>query len=801
MSEAQVVIIGGGAMGTSLLYHLTKMGWSDVVLVEKNDLTHGSTWHAAGLCTHFAHNATIQELRATSVRLYRDILPSETGASVGFHPSGAMRITRNPDRMDEFAHVRGLSDFTGYPLRLLTPEDIAELHPLTELDGLIGGIYEPDDGHVDPSLATNAMAQVARKNGGVIQRYNAVGAINRDGDYWRVETQKGMIRTRHIVNAAGTWCWEIGQMMGVNVPSVPMLHQYLVTDRIDAVSERQAGGLAELPMIRDPEESWYIRQERDGLILGPYEKEAQTWSIDGVPPEFGADLMPPDLDRVEHIIEMAMERVPAVASAGIKSVINGPITFSPDANPLIGPAFGLDNAWLLTSSSMGVMEGGGAGWFLAHWMTHGAPPMDALAVDPRRFGQWADRSYRIEKATECFGLQFGVHYPYEERPAARDKRKSALHDELARTDAIFGAAYGWERPNYFSSGEGAPLTFGKLGWHEAVAREVACVENHVSLADLSPFSKFEVRGSGVAEFLATLGSNTAPKVGRIGLIHALTPAGGTQSEFTVSRTDKDAAYLTSAAAAEEMDYDLLRSHADQHSVILKNLTADITIIGVMGPKSRDVLTEICDVSLSNEDFPWLSVRTARVAGHSAKLLRVSYVGTLGWEIHVPRANAVSVYQSFLKAGKPYNIGHFGAYAMNSMRLEKGYRAWGMDLTSERTPLESGLSFLVKPGNRAFVGRDALIERSESDSRWDMVLLEIEGDAHPYYAHNVLKDSQSVGIVTSAAYGHRTKKNLALAYLRDRTARTGLKVDILGRHYPAQILKDVPFDPQNLLLKG
>lgn len=801
MIEAQVVIIGGGAMGTSLLYHLTKMGWSDVVLVEKNDLTHGSTWHAAGLCTHFAHNPTIQELRATSIRLYRDILPEETGASVGFHPSGAMRITKNPDRMDEFAHVRGLSNFTGYPLRLLTPEDIAELHPLTELDGLIGGIYEPDDGHVDPSLATNAMAQVARQHGGVIQRHNAVSAIAHDGDHWRVETQQGSIRSRHIVNAAGTWCWEIGQMMGVNVPSVPMLHQYLVTDRVDAVADRQASGLPELPMIRDPEESWYIRQERDGLILGPYEKEAQTWSIDGVPPEFGADLMPPDLDRVEHIIEMAMERVPAVASAGIKSVINGPITFSPDANPLIGPAFGLDNAWLLTSSSMGVMEGGGAGWFLAHWMTHSAPPMDALAVDPRRFGQWADRTYRIEKASECFGLQFGVHYPYEERPAARNKRKSALHEEMHRTNAVFGVAYGWERPNYFSPNGAAPLTFGKPEWIEAVAAEVACVENNVGIADLSPFSKFEVSGPGVPDFLSTLGSNTGPKTGRIGLIHALTPAGGTQAEFTVSRPDNDAAYLTSAAAAEEMDHDLLRNHAIHHEVRLKNVTADIAIIGVMGPNSRKVLADLCDVPLSNEEFPWLSVRTASVAGHTVLLLRVSYVGTLGWEIHVPHAHAVSVYQALLDAGEKHKIGHFGAYAMNSMRLEKGYRAWGMDLTSERTPVESGLSLLVNPGDRSFTGRNALEHRSASDDKWDMALLEILGDAHPYYAHNVLRDGQSVGVVTSAAYGHRTKKNLALAYLRDRTARTGLEVDVLGQLYPAHILAEVPFDPTNQLLKG
>ena len=454
MSDAQVLIIGGGVMGVSLAYHLAKEGWSDVVLVEKNDLTHGSTWHAAGLCTHFAHNATIQELRATSVRLYRDILPEETGQSCGFHRSGAMRITRNPDRMDEFAHVAGLSSFTGYPLEVLTPGRIAELHPLARLDGILGGIYEPDDGHVDPSLATNAMAQVAQRNGVAIRRYCPVRAIRREGGQWRVETAGGAITAQHIVNAAGTWGWEVGYMMGLDIPSVPVLHQYLVTDTIPDVAARQASGLPELPMIRDPEESWYVRQERDGLILGPYERQAQVWSVDGVPPEFGADLMPPDLDRVEQIIEAAMARIPALGSGGVKTVVNGPITFTPDANPLIGPAHGADNAWLLTGSSMGVMEGGGAGAFLAHWMTRGAPPMDALAVDSRRFGNWADRDYRVEKAIECFGLQFGVHYPHEERPAARGKRLSPIHDLMVERGAVMGAAYGWERPNWFSSTQG-----------------------------------------------------------------------------------------------------------------------------------------------------------------------------------------------------------------------------------------------------------------------------------------------------------------------------------------------------------
>lgn len=786
MTKVQVVIIGGGAMGVSLMYHLVKAGWSDVLLVEKNDLTHGSTWHAAGLCTHFAHNPTIQELRATSVRLYRDILPAETGRDCGFHASGAMRITRNPDRMDEFHHVKGLSDFTGYPLEILTPERIAELHPLAQLDGLIGGIFEPDDGHVDPTLATQAMAEVARKRGAKIWRNCAATAIRRDGARWLIETPKGDVETVHVVNAAGTWGWEIGCMMGLNIPSVPVLHQYLVTDTVSAVSERIAQGLSELPIIRDPEESWYVRQERDGLILGPYEKDAQVWSVDGVPPEFGADLMPPDLDSVEHIITAAMERIPALETGGIKSVINGPITFTPDANPLIGPAHGLDNAWLLTGSSMGVMEGGGAGWFLAHWMTHGAPPMDALAVDSRRFGTWADRDYRVVKAVECFGLQFGVHYPHEERPAGRGLRLSPLHDLMMERGAVMGAAYGWERPNWFSDTPEAVTdeTFRRANWFEPVAREVDAASTRVAMADLSVFSKFDVVGSEVGAFLEALGANCAPKPGRLGLTHALTPAGGVLSEFTVTRLSEGHAYLTAAAAAEEIDLDLLRNVAADFAVTVHNRCEDFAVIGVMGPKSPDVLPELAAM-------PWLTVQETELSDVPVRALRVSYIGESGWELHVAKDAAAELFKTLEARATPLGLGYYGAYAANAMRLEKGYRGWGSDLTSERSPLESGLAPFVRKDLRGNLKHD-----------WDMVLLEIDtGEVDPFYAHSLWQGNRSVGIVTSGAYGHRTGKVLALAYLRDPTARDGLTVSILGQHHRAAILPRAPYDPENTRLKA
>ncbi|MEO3413202.1 FAD-dependent oxidoreductase [Roseovarius sp. CAU 1744] len=800
MNRVQALIIGGGAMGVSLLYHLTKAGWTDVVLVEKNDLTHGSTWHAAGLCTHFAHNATIQELRATSVRLYRDVLPQETGQSCGFHLTGAMRITRNPDRMDEFRHVKGLSDFTGYPLEILTPERIAELHPLAQLDGLLGGIFEPDDGHVDPTLATNAMAQMAQKGGAAIQRFNPVQAIRREAGHWVVETAKGVISAQHIVNAAGTWGWEIGRMMALNIPSVPVLHQYLVTDRIPEIAGRQSAHLPELPIIRDPEESWYVRQERDGLILGPYEKQAQVWSVDGVPPGFGADLMPADLDRVEHIIEAAMARIPALGHGGVKTVVNGPITFTPDANPLIGPAHGLENAWLLTGSSMGVMEGGGAGWFLAHWMTHGAPPMDALAVDSRRFGAWADRSYRIDKAVECFGLQFGVHYPFEERPAARRKRLSPLHDLMLERGAVMGAAHGWERPNWFSDRQGdtAIHSFRRANWFDAVAHEVETVTNAVALADLSVFSKFDVTGPDARAFADTLGANRAPATGRIGLIHALTPAGGVLSEFTVTILSDSHVYLTSAAAAEEMDLDLLQARAGGHDVTITNQTDALAVIGVMGPHARDLLAGLTDLG---ESFRWLCARDIDIAGHQVRALRVSYLGELGWELHLPNAAARAVFLALEKAGEAWGVGYYGAFAANAMRLEKGYRAWGADLTTERTPRECGVGHLVQADGRDFTGRAVMTARDRA-SQWRSVLLEIRGGAvDPFYAHPVYQGLRVIGIVTSGGFGHRTGKQLALALLRAPPLTGDLSVEILGQRYRADILPTPPFDPENLRLRA
>ena len=804
-TQARVVVIGGGAMGVSLLYHLAKRGWRDAVLVEKNELTAGSTWHAAGLCTHFAHNPTIMALRATSVRLYRDILPAETGLPTGFHACGALRVTRSAERMDEFRHVRGLGRFLGADFDILTPDELKTIYPLCRTGGLLGAIHEPHDGHVDPTQATNAMAAGARAQGAEIYRHNPVEAIARTpSGEWSVETRNGEIRAEHVVNAAGTWCREIGAMMGIDLPVVPMLHQYLVTDRVPEIAARIEAGAPELPIIRDPEESWYLRQERDGFIVGPYEADAVPWSVDGVPPDFGMELLPPDLERVAPIVLRTMARVPALAEAGIKTVVNGPITFTPDANPLIGPAFGLRHAWLLTGSSMGVMEGGGAGEFLADWICEGAPPRDALAVDPRRFGGYADRAYRLDKAVECFGLQFGVHYPFEERPAGRPRRVTPIHGRQAAAGAVFGCAYGWERPNWFSAGGSAgPLTFRRPDWFGAVGAECRAVRDSVGLADLSAFAKFDVGGPGAADFLDSLGANRPPRrVGRIGLTHALTAAGGVASEFTVTKLDADRFYLTSAAAAERHDEDLLHQRAAAFpGVGIVNRTDSLGILAVMGPNARALLGSLTDADLSDRAFPWLSAAEIAMAGVPLRALRVSYVGELGWELHVPLDRMAPLYDALVEAGRRFDLRNFGAYAVNAMRLEKGYRAWGLDLTTERTPLEAGLGFLVRSEGRDFVGREALHARRRD--AWRMVLLDVDrrGDLDPFHGHTLFQEDEPVGLVTSGAFGHRTGRLLALAYLTPRAGAATFDMEILGERIAARPLPAAPYDPENRKLRG
>ncbi len=804
-SHARVVIVGGGVMGVSALYHLTRLGWREVVLFEKSELTAGSTWHAAGLCTHFAHSPTVMEMRAHSVRLYRGQLTGETGVEVGFHPSGALRITRCRDRLDEFAHVQGLGRFAGHEFHIIGPDEVRRLHPLARVDELAGAIYEPHDGHVDPSQATQALAAGARRGGAAIHRHCPVESIEAvPGDVgWRVNTAKGSVCAEHIVNAAGTWCREIGAMMGMDLPVVPMLHQYLVTSQIGAIAALER----ELPIIRDPDESWYVRQERDGLIVGPYEKDPRPWSIDGVPAGFGMELLEPDLARIEPVVNCAMRRVPALAEGGIRSIINGPITFTPDANPLIGPAFGLPNSWLLTGSSMGVMEGGGAGRFLAEWIVAGEPPMDAQAVDPRRFGAWADRGYRVARAIESFSRQFAIHYPAEERPAGRPVHTTPLYLPLLEAGAVMGSVNGWERPNYFARNESErepDLSFRRCNWFGAVGEECRRVSESVGIAELSTLAKFEVSGPDAIRWLASLGANRVPETGgRLGLTHVLTPSGGVAAEFTVTCLEGHRFYLTSAAVTLRHDLDLLRSRADGLEVLVEDVTAERGVLAVMGPAAATLLGRLTCTNLDAGSFPWLTAQEIDLAGVTVRALRVSYAGEPGFELHAPMPRMGALYAALVEEGACHDLVHFGAFALNAMRLEKGYRAFGLDLGTERTPLEAGLGHLVRTSGRSFVGRNRMLER-ETGQPWRMALLELEDHGVDAFGmHTVLHRGEAVGLVTSGAFGHRVGKSLALAWFREGAPASDdeLQVGLLDREVCAGVLCNAPYDPANTRLRG
>jgi len=820
IEETEVIIIGGGVMGCSLAYHLTLYGLTDVVLIEKNELTAGSTWHAAGLCTHYAHNATVMNLRAHSVRLYNGELTRDTGQPVSFHATGALRVTSVPDRLDEFKHVQGIGKFVGHNFNILSPAELKQIYPLVDITNLVGAIHEPHDGYVDPSQATHAFAHGARNRGAKIYRQTKVTDINRSfadsahsscvdsnkvGE-WTVTTDKGTIRCKHIVNAAGTWCREIGSMMGVDLPVVPMLHQYIVTDRIEAFAELPH----ELPFIRDPDESWYLRQERDGIIIGPYEKHGQPWSVDRVPPEFGMELLPPDLERIQDIAANAMQRVPSASAGGIKTIVNGPITFTPDANPLIGPAFALPNAWLLSGSSMGVMEGGGGGDFLAKWIIDGLPPADALAIDARRFGNYADREYRVSKAVECFAAQFGIHYPCEERSAARNKRLTPVHAQLKSMQAEFGTAYGWERPNYFArdaNAQPAKLSFRRPNWFQSVADECEAASERVAIADIGVFSKFEVTGELAASFVDSIGCNTLPNHGRVNLNLVLTKAGGVLLEFTVTCLSPNRYLLITAASAERIATDFLHTSASMfatkamnRSLAIQNCTDTLAAIAVMGPKAESLLQELTDKSLEQKEFRWLSAQSIEIANVSVTAIRVSYIGECGWEFFVPSERQNQLFQAILKAGKSYDIKPYGAFAMNSMRLEKGYRAWGVDYTTERTPLEAGMASLVKT-NRQFTGRDSMLLRAQSDNHWFMSLLALDAhDVDPFYMHPIIENGQAIGVITSGAYGHRCGLALALGYFTQQpTSTDNVTVELLGKPVAARMLDQCPYDPTNIRL--
>ena len=817
-THARVVVIGGGAVGVSTLYHLALKGWTDVVLLERTTLTAGSTWHAAGLLPLFNMSYTVGQLHKYSVDLYKR-LPAETGQDVSFHVTGNLRLATCPERMDEYQKYCGTANTIGVPFRVISPKEVKELWPLIDLgDGqltpkIVGALYHPDDGHIAPADLTMALRKGARTRGAEIYEQTEVTAATRTpSGEWRLTTTQGDIIAEHVVCATGNYARQTGRMFGLNVPSIPVEHQYIVYDESPELKKYRGGGGRELAVLRESDQSYYLREERMGWILGPYEAGAPARFADGVPDWFGKSLFDGDLERLLPHIEAAQRRVPSLSTCGIKDIVNGPIAYTPDGSPLVGPAWGVRNVWLNEGHSFGITAAGGCGWQLAEWLVEGEPGIDMMAVDPRRYGPYTSKRYVVQKNEETYRNVFVIHYPDEERPDARPAKTSPVYDKLKRMGAVFGQRYGWERPNWFAPAGVAPAdrwSFRRSNYFEHVGNEARHLRQHVGVIALTPFTKHEVSGPGAEAWLDGMVANKVPtKIGRIALCHALTRRGGIRSEFTITKIADEHFYVVSAGAAERYDSDYLLQHLPRDgSVLLRNITMSRGCFVVAGPRSRDVLAKLADVALDNAAFPWLTGRVCEVGlATDVYLLRVNFVGALGWELHIPIEYAHHLFDALIAAGAEFGIGLAGMRAMESLRIEKSYSMWGSDLTPDYTPFEAGLDRFVRLNKGPFIGKEALESSQARGVPNRFITFEVHDviDADPLGNEPLFDGAGNlVGRATAGSYGATLGKSLGLGYIKPAFASvgTGIEIEILGERKRATVLIDSPYDPQNSDLKG
>ena len=801
-THVRAAVIGGGVVGVGTLYQLAKLGWSDAVLVERRELTSGSTWHAAGLLPLFNMSYSVGQLHKASVALYGS-LEAETGQPVGFKPVSNIRLARTRDRWDEFMSYKGVADTLGVRVNVLTPRQVKEIWPLCETDDLLGAIQHPDDGYIQPADLTQALAKGARARGAEIYRNTTVIAIERSGGEWLVRTDRGDIACEHVVCATGNFARRTGAMVGLDIPVIPVEHQYIVTEPHPAVLERQRRGLPEMGVLREADSSWYLREENGGFILGPYEQGAPNCYLDGPSDQSEYELFQEELDRLGPHIEAAIARVPAFGEVGVKKVYNGAIAYTPDGGPIVGPAWDLPNFWLNEGHSFGVTAAGGAGLQLAHWM-------------------------------EAYANVFTVHYPDEERAAARPLRRTPCYDRMKALGAVFGASYGWERPNWFAP-EGYGLdeadlakpdvllnenhppaadgerprekwSFRRSNYFDFVGAEARHVHEAVGLQDLSAFAKYEVSGPGAEAFLDGLLANRLPRqVGRLGLAHMLSANGGVRSEFTVFREGAESFYLVGMGSAERHDWDYLsKARPRDGSVDLQKVTTQYGVLALAGPLARETLQSVTDTDLSTKAFPWLTGRTIDVGPAYAKVLRVNFVGELGYELHHPIEMQNTIFDLLMEAGKRHGIRPFGMRAMDSLRLEKSYRVLPRELSIEYCALESGLDRFVHPNKGQFVGRDALVrwqQRGFENKFVTMEMLDVT-DADARGSEPILLDGRIVGRCTSGGFGHRLSKSLALGMIRPDLGEVGREFDvlILGEKRRAVVMPESPFDPDNARLR-
>ncbi|WP_343565368.1 GcvT family protein [Kiloniella sp. b19] len=804
-STARVVIIGGGVVGVSTLYHLAKAGWKDCVLLEKNELTAGSTWHAAGNCPNFSTSYAVMNMQRYGLKLYRG-LADEVDYPINYHVTGAVRLAHSQERMMEFEHVASMARHQGLQMDICTPEELQQHFPFMELHDLEGGLWDPLDGDIDPAQVTQAMAKGARAHGGNILRFTPATGVSRDNGEWVVHTEKGDIRCEYVVNAAGYYAARVGEWFlpygGRSVPQAVMSHQYFLTESIPEVEAWTKANGRKLPMVRDVDTSYYLRQDTTGFNLGPYERNCQAAWVnpnDPMPEDFSFQLYPDDLDRLEWYIMDAIERVPLLGTQGVSRNINGPIPYAPDGLPMIGPMPGVPNAFEAHSFTFGIAQGGGAGKVASEWIMHGQTEWDMWAVDPRRYTDYTDRDYNVSKALEVYGHEYAMHFPHHEWPAGRNRKLSPNDDKIRSLGGQMGSYNGWERANWFAkagddTSEESTQTWARSGpWEQRIREECEAVRDGVGVLDLPGFSRFALSGEGAAEWLRGKVAGSLPKAGRMTLGYFPDSDGRVLTEMSIIRHDEDDFTLITAAVAQWHDFEVLQSDLPE-GLSLSDRTAEVSTLVVTGPKSRDLLAQLSEADLG---AGWLTHQKAVVASKDVMLVRVSFAGELGWEIHAAMDDVAEIYAAVLEAGAT----PFGMYALNSMRIEKGYRSWKGDLSLDYSLLESGLERFVKLDKpQEFPGKQALKAEQERGAAKGFVTLIVDaGDYDAPYMSVLWSGDRMVGEVTSGAWGHRVNASIALGVVKSEFTKPGTEfdVEIYGRRYKARVQENtVLWDPEN-----
>ena len=800
-SHARVVVVGGGIMGAGLLYHLAHEGWSESLLIEKAELTSGSTWHAAGQITHSTSHFGLGRCVGYGIDLYQR-LEAETGQSVTWHGCGSLRLAYTEHELDWLRHTLGVGAALGHRMELVTPARIRELHPFYNTDGVLAALHTPDDGHLDPAGATFALAAGARRLGAQVIRQNRVLDIRAEPNgEWRVVTEQGDVVCEHVVNAGGTYARQVGRWLGLDLPITCMTHHYLVTERVPQFADLEH----ELPVVRDDRKvSGYVRQEQQAGLIGIYEKANPNavW-LDGTPWAAEHELFEPDYERIAPWLEAALERMPVLAEVGIKRTVHGAITHPPDGNPLIGPAPGLRNVWLDCGCQIGVGWGPGLTRELARWMVHGECSINMREFDPRRYGAFADAGYAVTKAHEDYLLRHEIPYPGLNRLAGRPVKTSGVYARLQGLGAVFEEVYGWERPRWFAR-DGLPATdiygFRRNALHAVVAAEVRAVRERVGVMDISAFAKLRVAGAAAATFLDRLIPNRLPRrEGGMVLTHLLNEAGRIEAEVTLFRTAPQTFYLTAAAFFEQRVYDHLQAHLRDHEqVLVENLSQGIGALALQGPQAREVLRGLTRAPLDNASFPWLTAREIEVAGVKLLAMRVSYSGEQGYELHVPMDDLERVFDALWEAGGAHGIAPYGSFAMNALRMEKGFMG-ASELTNEVTLPEAGVMRFVRMDKGEFLGRAATGRALEQPLRWRCAQLAVETEDDCLGGEPVFANGTRVGVVSAGAFGHHVGASLAFAYLAPAAAApdTVLEVMVLGERRPARVLGAPLHDPDNL----